>query len=53
MEVFVNAGDFLDDSPLPPADLYVLGNVLHTLSDQQVEKLFEKMRKTLSKSNAS
>ena len=44
--VFTLAGDFLCDD-IPQADLYILSHVIHSLNDQDVDKLLVKLFKKL------
>ena len=40
------AGDFFTD-PLPPADLYSLGRILHDWSEEKIRKLLAKIHAAL------
>ncbi len=47
----VQPGDFFTD-PLPPADLYACGRILHDWSDEKVERLLSKIHKALPSGGA-
>jgi acetylserotonin N-methyltransferase len=42
----VQAGDFFTD-PLPPADLYACGRILHDWSDEKIDRLLRKIHNAL------
>ena len=44
--VTVHAGDFFTD-PLPPADLYALGRIVHDWSEEKVRGLLDKIHAAL------